>query len=255
MAGDWIKMRTNLWDDPRISKLCDITDNSEAAIIGGLFWLWATADAHTECGTLPGLTTTAIDRKTGIKGLGQGLVDIGWLADHPEGVRIIGFEEHNGSSAKKRCQTAKRVEKHKSGNAQLTQQALANNADSVSSALPREEKRREEESKALVIAAANDYGDQKEKPAKADPVPYESIFEAYATTLPALPQVRIKDEARRKAIRSLWRSDPRFQNTDFWHRYYGSVCESKFLMGMNGIGFDWLMKPANFKKVVEGNYA
>ena len=108
MAGEWIKMRTNLWDDPRVSKLCDITNQTEAAIVGGLYWLWATADEHTECGILHGMTTRAIDRKTGIAGLGQGLVDIGWLADHPEGVRIVGFDEHNGTSAKKRCQTAKR---------------------------------------------------------------------------------------------------------------------------------------------------
>jgi hypothetical protein len=72
-------------------------------------------------------------------------VAIGWLADHPEGVRIVGFEEHNGASAKKRCQTAKRVEKHKAENAPVTQHALPDNACSVSGALPREEKRREEE--------------------------------------------------------------------------------------------------------------
>ena len=166
MAGEWIKMRTNLWDDPRISKLCDITDQSEAAIVGGLYWLWAMADEHTESGILPGLTSRAIDRKTGVQGLGQGLVDIGWLADHPEGVRIVGFEEHNGTSAKKRCQTAKRVEKHKTGNAEVTQQALANEAESVSGALPREEKRREEKKEDQKPSSPSGDG----KPVKPDPL-------------------------------------------------------------------------------------
>ena len=106
MAGEWIKMRTNLWDDPRIARLCDLTDQSEAAVIGGLYWLWAMADEHTEDGILPGLTTKAIDRKTGVPGLGSALCDVGWLADHPEGVRIVGFEEHNGTSAKRRCTDA-----------------------------------------------------------------------------------------------------------------------------------------------------
>ncbi len=108
MAGDWIKMRGNLWDDPRVARLCDITDQPEAAIVGGLYWLWATADQHTEDGIMPGLTLRAIDRKTGIPGFGQGLCDIGWLADHPEGVRIVNFEEHNGQSAKRRCTDAQR---------------------------------------------------------------------------------------------------------------------------------------------------
>jgi len=48
VAGEWIKMRTNLWDDPRIARLCDLTDQSEATVIGGLYWLWAMADEHTE---------------------------------------------------------------------------------------------------------------------------------------------------------------------------------------------------------------
>lgn len=89
MAGDWIKMRTNLWDDPRVGAIVDATDSSEAAVIGALYWLWAMADQHTEDGIMPGLSLRQIDRKTGVKGLGEGLVSIGWLADHPEGVRIV----------------------------------------------------------------------------------------------------------------------------------------------------------------------
>lgn len=48
MAGDWIKMRSNLWDDPRVARICDLTDVGEAAVVGGLYWLWATADQHSE---------------------------------------------------------------------------------------------------------------------------------------------------------------------------------------------------------------
>lgn len=108
MAGDWIKMRSNLWDDPRIARVCDLLDCTEASVVGGLYWLWATADQHTEDGVMPGLTLRQIDRKTGIPGFGQALCDIGWLADHPEGIRITRFEEHNGVSAKRRCSDAQR---------------------------------------------------------------------------------------------------------------------------------------------------
>lgn len=157
MAGDWIKMRTNLWDDPRVARLCDLTDSPEAMVIGGLYWLWAMADDHSEDGVLPGLTTKAIDRKTGIKGLGDALVAIGWLADNEEGVSIIGFEDHNGASAKKRAQTAKRVADFKAGNAQVTHAALPKEETSVSSALPRgrEEKRREEQQHHSVVESAD----------------------------------------------------------------------------------------------------
>lgn len=108
MAGDWIKMRGNLWDDPRVSALVDATDSSEAAVVGALYWLWATADQHTEDGVMPGLTLRQIDRKTGVTGFGDALVGIGWIADHPDGIRIVNFEEHNGASAKRRSEDAKR---------------------------------------------------------------------------------------------------------------------------------------------------
>jgi len=108
MAGDWIKMRGNLWDDPRVGSLVDATDSSEAAVIGGLYWLWATADQHTENGIMPGLTLKQIDRKTGIPGLGDALVAIGWLSEKDGGVFLENFTEHNGASAKRRAADAQR---------------------------------------------------------------------------------------------------------------------------------------------------
>lgn len=96
--------------------------------------------------------------------------------------------------------------------------------------------------------------DQKPCDQQAAHVPYAEVFKAYADGLPELPQLRIKDAARKKMIQSIWRMDERFQTVDFWSRYFQYVHGIPFLMGMNGIGFDWLMKPANFKKVLEGNY-
>lgn len=108
MAGDWIKMRSNLWDDPRVSSLCDKTGSSEASIIGGLYWLWSTADQHTEDGLMPGLTLRSIDRKTAITGFGESLVSIGWISEETDGIVIVRFDEHNGTSAKRRCTEAQR---------------------------------------------------------------------------------------------------------------------------------------------------
>jgi hypothetical protein len=146
MSGEWIKVRTNLWDDPRVMSICESAKCNEAAAIGGLYWLWATADEHSEDGIMPGLSTRGIDRKTGVPGLGAALVAIGWVADHPEGVRILRFDEHNGASAKARCQTAKRVATIRS-NAPVTQPALQEHDEIVTGALAREDKnkRREEQ--------------------------------------------------------------------------------------------------------------
>ena len=108
MAGDWIKMRGNLWDDPRVASLCDLTDSTEGPVIGALYWLWAAADQHTEDGFMPGLTLRQIDRKTGLQGFGAALCSIGWLEERADGVTIVKFSDHNGQSAKRRCSDAQR---------------------------------------------------------------------------------------------------------------------------------------------------
>jgi len=136
MAGEWIKMRTNLWDDPRVSSLCDLTDQPEAMVVGGLYWLWAMADEHSEDGFLPGMTLRAIDRKTGVAGLGDALVQIGWVSASEDGVRVINFDEHNGASAKRRCMEAKRKA---SGRKESASDADTNGTPSVA----REEKSKE----------------------------------------------------------------------------------------------------------------
>lgn len=111
MAGEWIKMRTNLWDDPRVSRLCDLVEQPEAMVVGALYWLWSMADEHSEDGLLPGLTLRAIDRKTGVLGIGQSLVQIGWLLESEAGIEVVKFDEHNGVSAKRRCMEAQRKAK------------------------------------------------------------------------------------------------------------------------------------------------
>lgn len=89
---------------------------------------------------------------------------------------------------------------------------------------------------------------------QADAIPYEQIFDTYETVLPGKPRLKIRDDARRKSVRSIWNKDKRFQSLEFWQRYFAVVRKSDFLMGQSTFAFDWLVKPANFKKVVEGNY-
>lgn len=95
----WIKMRGNLWDDPRVMALCDATDAQEATIIGGLYWLWTMADQHTTDGRLPGLTPRQIDRKTGIVGFADALVRIGWIAQADGGISALKLWQDCGDSA------------------------------------------------------------------------------------------------------------------------------------------------------------
>lgn len=103
-------MRSNLWDDPRVARICDLTHKREAEVIGGLYWLWTMADQQTADGRLAGFSLAAIDRKTGIKNFGAALSKVGWILESEDGVEIARFDEHNGASAKRRASEAKRMQ-------------------------------------------------------------------------------------------------------------------------------------------------
>jgi hypothetical protein len=66
------------------------------------------ADAQSTDGTLIGMSTFTIDRKTGVKGIGDAIKSVGWLTETSDGLIIARFDEHNGASAKRRSLEAKR---------------------------------------------------------------------------------------------------------------------------------------------------
>jgi hypothetical protein len=107
-AGDWIKMRNNLWDDPRVAQMCVLMSQPEAVIVGCLYRLWALADEHTEAGTIPKLSPAGLDRKVGYDGFSTALTAVGWLRETEVGLVIERFDEHNGQTAKRRASEAKR---------------------------------------------------------------------------------------------------------------------------------------------------
>lgn len=113
MTQPWIKMRTNLWDDPRVGTLCDLltesggADVGEATVCGALFRLWGIADQHSEDGVLP-MSAHRMDAKLGVPGFCEAMVTVGWLSARDGALRVTRFDEHNGSSAKKRSADAQR---------------------------------------------------------------------------------------------------------------------------------------------------
>lgn len=107
-------MRSNLWDDPRINQICDLTSKRENEVIGSLYWLWAMADQQSVDGNLKGYSPASIDRKAYIKGFSAALVKVGWLLETEDGVQVARFDEHNGASAKRRAVMAKASSKYRS---------------------------------------------------------------------------------------------------------------------------------------------
>ncbi len=149
MAGDWIPIRCNLFDDPAVIAIASAVGIDECAVVGRLVKVWAWANEQTADGNAHGVTETWIDRYVGVSGFAQGMLKVGWLVATESGIGFPKFDRWNSQSAKKRVVANQRVAKHRSNARSVTpnpQSATGGNAARVSKALPekrREEKRRE----------------------------------------------------------------------------------------------------------------
>jgi uncharacterized protein YdaU (DUF1376 family) len=104
--------------------------------------------------------------------------------------------------------------------------------------------------------------------------PHEKLIELYHELLPSCTKVVEWNDGRRALMRARWREQAMKKGGDrgyttveaglaFWRRFFGWVSKSPFLTG-NGEGrnggapfvatLEWLIRPKNFVKVVEGNY-
>ena len=92
--------------------------------------------------------------------------------------------------------------------------------------------------------------------------PHEQIIEFYHELLSTLRRVRDWTPGRRKLLRARWRENPEHRSLDWWRGFFTYVSASDFLMGRTigrgGQSFEadleWLIRPKNFVKVLEGNY-
>lgn len=147
MAGDWLKIEVSLPDKPEVWEMAGILSIDPDAVVGKLLKVWRWFDAHTESGNASGVTFALVDSKAGVKGFAEAMNFVGWLIQDGRELRLPNFDRHNGKTAKNRALTAKRVASHKGKiNAQ-------GNDASVSDALPREEKRREEKKDQKALAS------------------------------------------------------------------------------------------------------
>lgn len=103
MAGDWIKMRTDLAEDPAVIDMAAALDVDEDTVVGKLHRLWSWADSQSRDGHAVGVTEKWVDRKVGCEGFARAMSDVGWLTLEARSITIPNFDRHNGKSAKTRA--------------------------------------------------------------------------------------------------------------------------------------------------------
>ena len=157
MAGDWIKFETSTSDKPEVWAMASELGIDADAVVGKLLRVWSWFDEQTPDGNAVSVTSalaeryqsvtasvtkTLLDRRVGVTGFCDAMISVGWMIESDGVISLPNFDRHNGKTAKSRALTAKRVANHKTkGNGASVTSA---NAPSVTLALPREEKRRED---------------------------------------------------------------------------------------------------------------
>jgi len=140
MAFAWIKIEDSTPDKPEVWKMAEKLGIDADAVLGKLVRVWIWADQQTIDGNAHSVTKALLDRTASVAGFADAMITVGWLRTVEDGVQFHNFDRHNGETAKKRALTRRRVEKHRSGNADSVTDFENGNADSVI-------KRREEKKK------------------------------------------------------------------------------------------------------------
>jgi hypothetical protein len=138
MAGDWMKMRMDLFTHPKVVRISSALKADNLRTVGGLMSAWCLFDVHSESGFLSGYTLETIDYELRWPGFAQEMCAVGWLEVVDGGLLLPRFDTHNGQSAKRRAMDAERKRD--------VRKTSASEADKLRT---REEKRREEKDKPL----------------------------------------------------------------------------------------------------------
>jgi hypothetical protein len=116
MAGDWIKMRVNLWTHPKVVTLASRLTVTRAQVIGALHGAWGVADQHADHGGIITMHPDSLDAIVETPGFCAALASVGWLVIDGDKLQFPNYQEHNGVTAKARVLTAQRTKKSRARN-------------------------------------------------------------------------------------------------------------------------------------------
>jgi hypothetical protein len=253
----------------------------------GCIYLFLWAAANRSDGDLSGMTDEDIELAVDWNGDAGAFVsamsEVGFL-DGPESQRFIhDWEEHNpwAAGSKSRSEKARWAAlcmRHGSAEAARIMPEYAASRHQASSTLSSNELVAELPAKSSSAPSlspspspslsprskdTSPIGEESaEAPPAADHCPHADIVAIYHEVLPSLPRVREWTESRQQMLRKRWRESTDRQSLDWWREFFAYVGRSDFLMGRKpargGEPFEcdleWLVRPRNFVKVIEGRY-
>jgi len=96
-----------------------------------------------------------------------------------------------------------------------------------------------------------------ENPLVRERVPYEDIKDLFISTCTKLPKIKQLTEPRKNRLKKIYFEEAE-ENIIFFKELFETVAKSDFLNGKSERGwradFDWILKPANLIRILEGKY-
>lgn len=152
MAGDWIKMRTDLLTSPKVVRMASALQTDRFRIAGGLLSVWSLFDAHSADGVLHGYSMGTVDDLAAWAGFASAMESVGWLCCDSQSLSLPDFDTHNGQSAKRRAQDADRKRSVRNASASVADKKRTRGEE-------RTVENKEQEQKALVQRPAARFAD------------------------------------------------------------------------------------------------
>ena len=212
----WIKIDHSTGSKPEVFMLAQKLEINRAETLGHLVAVWIWFDQVSEDGTIKG-NKEMIDSLT-MPGFANALEELNWLTWTNGVLAVPNFTNHNGQTAKQRCQ------------AQARQAKYRNNASSVTPPSP--EKNREEKIRKKVD--------------------YNQVVEIW--NLYNEPKAQRLTDKRKAAIRHILAEYSIEQITEVFTK----VPKIPFLRGDNDRGWradiDYTLRPDKFLKILEGGW-
>lgn len=114
MAGDWIKVRVRLVDDPAVLAISTRFGILPETVVGYLIRAWSWATDQLVDGHAPGVTLAHFDRVVGLQNFGESLVEVRWLKATKSGLIFPKWDRHlsQGSKARALATNRKSQERH-----------------------------------------------------------------------------------------------------------------------------------------------
>lgn len=268
MAGgiDWFRWHHGSVTDPKFQLVARRAGASLPDVLAVWAYLLEQASAATVRGQIGEVDAEALDC---LFNFAEGRTHDVLKAMNERGLlgegAVLSWEKRQPKRERPEDSSAGRTRTYRANKNQVTPSDATSNQETPRGEERREEEKDQEQPPSVVVGRSAPDPSRYQVP----DCPYERLLDVYHEALPMLARVVVFNAPRRASLRSRWAevcSAERYETDDGvqWFRdFLWGVRKSKFLTGNSSpspgrppfkADLEWLMKPSNFAKVVEGRY-